>query len=200
MKYPRIIVMSGAALLCALSAPVVWSQTRPVAGSAIRIGSYQTASAMQDKGRAAAMDQEVSRRISQAWSEDKDASGAEAFQENGEIALSEGKEQQAKGYFHTALRELAGIEAGQRGGVTSAVSYQPPDESASAMEQKVSRKIKEAWAQGKDASGAAAFQESGEIALSEGKEREAKKHFQAAEQELVRIRGGQNASGMSAGQ
>jgi hypothetical protein len=200
MKYPRIIVTSGAAMLCALSAPVVWGQTRPVAGSAIGIGSYQMASAMQDKEIASAMDQEVSRRISQAWSEDKDASGAEAFQENGEIALREGKEQAAKGYFQAALRELAGLEAGRSGGVSSAVSYQPPDESASAMDQEVSRRIKEAWAQGKDATGAAAFQESGEIALSAGREQEAKKDFQAAQQELARIRGGHNGSGMSADQ
>ncbi len=158
MKYPRIIA-TGAALLCALSAPVVRGQTRPVAGSATGIGSHQTASVMQDEESASAMDQEVSRRISQAWSEDKDTSGAEAFQENGEIALGEGKEQEAKGYFHEALRELAFIEADQSGGVTSAVSYQPPDESASAMDQEVSRKIKEAWAQGKDASGTAAFRE-----------------------------------------
>src|SRR5216684_3221911 len=60
MKYPRIIVTSGVVLLCALSAPVVWGQTRPVAGSAIGIGSYQTASAMQDKESASAMDHEVS--------------------------------------------------------------------------------------------------------------------------------------------
>jgi len=46
------------------------------------------------------------------------------------------------------------------------------------MDQDVSRKIKEAWAQGKDASGANAFQENGEIALSEKKEQEPKKHFQ----------------------
>jgi hypothetical protein len=157
MKYPRNIVTSGAAMLCALSAPVVWGQTRPVAGSAIGIGSYQTASAMQDRESAPAMDQEVSRKISQAWSEDKDASGAEAFQENGEIALREGKEQEAKGYFQAALRELAGLEAGRSSGVTSAVSDQPPDESASARDWEVSRRIKGAWAQGKDASGAAAF-------------------------------------------
>src|SRR5260370_40581658 len=99
MKYPRIIVTSGAALLCTFSAPVVWGQTRPFAGSAIGSGSYQTAAAMQDKESGSAMDQEVSRRISHAWSEDKDASGDEAFQEHGEIALSEGKVQQPKGYF-----------------------------------------------------------------------------------------------------
>jgi hypothetical protein len=50
-----------------------------------------------------------------AGSEGKDASGAEAFQENGEIALSEGKEHQAKGYLQAALREIAGIEADQSG-------------------------------------------------------------------------------------
>jgi hypothetical protein len=146
MKYPRIILTSAAALLSALSAPVVWSETRPVAGSGIPIGSYQTASAMQDKESAAAMDREVSRRIRQAWSEDKDASGAEAFRENGEIALREDKEQKAKDYFQAALRELAGIAAGHSGRGTSAVSYQPPDKSAAAMDQDISREINEAWA------------------------------------------------------
>ena len=42
------------------------------------------------------------------------------------------------------------------------------DNSGAAMDRDVSREIKEAWSQGKDASGAAAFQENGEIALSEG--------------------------------
>ncbi len=42
-------------------------------------------------------------------------------------------------------------------------------------------------------------QENGEIALNEGKEQEAKKHLQAAEQELDRIRS-ENRSDMSVGQ
>jgi hypothetical protein len=193
MKYPKIISMGEALLLFALSAPVAWGQARSATGSA--------APAMQDsESTASAMDQDVSRRINQAWSEGKDASGAEAFQENGEIALSEGKEHEAKGYFRAALGELAAIEGDQRGGVTMSVYHLPPDKSASAMDQDVSRKIKQAWAQGKDASGALAFQENGEIALSEGKEQEAKKHFQAAEQELARIGVSPDGSDASASQ
>jgi hypothetical protein len=90
MKYPKLIVTSGAALLFAVSVPIAWGQTRPVTGSAIEVG----AAAVQDS--ASAMDQQVSRKITQAWSEGKDASGAAAFQENGEIALGEGKQQQAR--------------------------------------------------------------------------------------------------------
>jgi hypothetical protein len=69
MKYPKIIVTGGSILLFAFSVPVAWGQARTVTGSG--------APAMQDSESAAsAMDQDVSRRISQAWSEGKDASGA----------------------------------------------------------------------------------------------------------------------------
>ena len=52
------------------------------------------------------------------------------------------------------------------------------------MDENVSRDIKQAWSEGKNATAAMAFQENGEIAMSEGKEREASRYFQAAEQEL----------------
>ncbi len=55
------------------------------------------------------MDQDLAQKISQAWSEGKDASGAVAFQENGEIALSEGNQQQARHYFEAAEHELASL-------------------------------------------------------------------------------------------
>ena len=56
--------------------------------------------------------------------------------------------------------------------------------SVSVMDQNVSRDIKHAWSEGKNASAAMAFQEHGEIAIGEGKEKEAKQYFEAAEKEL----------------
>jgi hypothetical protein len=180
MKYGKLISASGAALLFAVSAPIAWGQTRPVTGSGIEVG----APGAQDT--ASAMDQQVSRKITQAWSEGKDASGAAAFQENGEIALIEGNKQQARHYFEQALANLGAIEAPTVVGRTIAVAYAPvsTNESASMMDQDVSREIREAWSQGKDASGAAAFQENGEIALIEGNEQEAKGFFRSARNEL----------------
>ena len=105
MKYGKLISASGAALLFAVSAPIAWGQTRPVTGSGIEVG----APGAQDT--ASAMDQQVSRKITQAWSEGKDASGAAAFQENGEIALIEGNEQEAKGFFRSALNALNTLNA-----------------------------------------------------------------------------------------
>jgi hypothetical protein len=52
------------------------------------------------------MDMDLSHQISQAWSEGKDASGAVAFQENGEIAMNSGNSQQARSYFEAAEHEL----------------------------------------------------------------------------------------------
>ena len=63
MKYPKLIVTSGAALRFAVSAPIVWGQTRPVTGSAIEGG------VAANPNSASAMDQNVSRNIGQAWSE-----------------------------------------------------------------------------------------------------------------------------------
>jgi hypothetical protein len=56
------------------------------------------------------MDMELARQISQAWSEGKDASGALAFQENGEIALSAGHVQQATNDFEAAEQELGRLQ------------------------------------------------------------------------------------------
>jgi hypothetical protein len=57
------------------------------------------------------MDQDVSREIREAWSQGRDASGAAAFHENGEIALGEGNEQEAKGFFRSARNELNTLNA-----------------------------------------------------------------------------------------
>ncbi|HTT77217.1 MAG TPA: hypothetical protein VMF50_14720 [Candidatus Binataceae bacterium] len=54
-----------------------------------------------------AMDQNVSREIKQAWDHGENATAAMAFQENGEIAMNEGREAEAKQYFHRAEQELA---------------------------------------------------------------------------------------------
>ena len=78
-------------------APAAWAQSMPQ-------GKTSVVSATES---ADTMDQELAQKISQAWSEGKDASGAAAFQENGEIALSEGNQQQARRYFEAADRELA---------------------------------------------------------------------------------------------
>jgi hypothetical protein len=56
------------------------------------------------------MDMSLAHRISQAWAENKDASGAVAFQENGEIALSDGNEQLARHYFEAAEENLAQLK------------------------------------------------------------------------------------------
>jgi hypothetical protein len=61
-------------------------------------------------------------------------------------------------------------------------------QSADQMDEDLARQISEAWSQGKDASGAVAFQENGEIAMSEGNDAQAQRDFQAAEQELARVR------------
>jgi hypothetical protein len=56
------------------------------------------------------MDMSLAHQISQAWAENKDASGAVAFQENGEIALSSGNEQLARHYFEQAEQNLAQLK------------------------------------------------------------------------------------------
>jgi hypothetical protein len=63
-------------------------------------------------------------------------------------------------------------------------------DSASLMDQNVSREIKQAWSEGKDATLAMAFQENAEIAMGEGKQKEAQQYFQAAERELGTLKPG----------
>jgi hypothetical protein len=77
-----------------------------VPGSAIETGGAAT------QNSASAMDQDVSHKIRQAWSEGKDASVAAAFHENGEMALINGNEQEAKEFFRSALNALNTLNAG----------------------------------------------------------------------------------------
>jgi hypothetical protein len=55
------------------------------------------------------------------------------------------------------------------------------------MDQKLSSQIKQAWSDGKNATLPMSFQENGEIAMSEGKEKEAIQYFQSAEQTLEKL-------------
>jgi hypothetical protein len=98
MSRLNYIASSSLALMLAVSAAPVWSQSLPVTSV------NQSASLM---------DQNLSREIKQAWSEGKNATAAMAFQENGEIALSEGRNNEAKQYFSTAEHELATLQPDQ---------------------------------------------------------------------------------------
>jgi hypothetical protein len=90
--------LTGGCLAAILTiAPAAWAQSMPQGNTSVVSASESTNT----------MDQELAQKISQAWSEGKDASGAAAFQENGEIALSEGNPQQARRYFEAAEHELA---------------------------------------------------------------------------------------------
>ncbi|HEY2105278.1 MAG TPA: hypothetical protein VGH29_05810 [Candidatus Binataceae bacterium] len=98
--------LAGTTLALMLAAsPVIgvtaaWGQMmRPDTGSAV--GASENVDAM---------DQKVAYDINQAWSRDEDASGAVAFQENGEIALSDGNREQARHYFEAAETELARLK------------------------------------------------------------------------------------------
>jgi len=85
----------------AIPATPAWSQM---------MAPQSRVSAMSASDSAGALDQDVAQKISEAWSEGKDASGAVAFQENGEIALSEGNTNQARSDFEAAEHELAGLK------------------------------------------------------------------------------------------
>jgi hypothetical protein len=100
MSRLNYIAGSGLALMLAVSAAPAWSQTVPV-------------TSVTDS--ASLMDQNLSREIKQAWSEGKNATAAMAFQENGEIALSEGRNNDAKQYFSAAEHELATLQPHQSG-------------------------------------------------------------------------------------
>jgi hypothetical protein len=67
------------------------------------------------------------------------------------------------------------------------MSPQPGLENGDTMDMNLTRQISDAWSEGKDASGAVAFQENGEIALSSGDTQQAKRDFEAAERELGRL-------------
>jgi len=105
MKSPKTIAGSGLALMLTLTAPIAWGQSVPKDGAESGVsGGYTTSWSTQNSP--SLMDQNVSREIKQAWSEGKNATAAMAFQENGEIAMGEGNEKQARQYFQAAEQEL----------------------------------------------------------------------------------------------
>ncbi|SRR6266446_7420289 len=105
MNFLKSIAGSSWALMLTLTAPVAWGQSVPrnAPGPA---GAVVASGAGHGNENASLMDQNVSREIKQAWSEGKNATAAMAFQENGEIAMSEGKEKEAKRYFLASEQEL----------------------------------------------------------------------------------------------
>jgi hypothetical protein len=110
MNYLKTFAAGSMALMLAISATAARGQTAPSSG----VGSTVSATQIAD-----AMDQEVAQKISQAWSEGKDANAAVAFQENGEIALSEGNPQQARRCFEAAEHELTGLQLSPVGAPSS---------------------------------------------------------------------------------
>jgi hypothetical protein len=110
MNRVKTITGSGLALVLTLSAPLVWGQSVPkeVTPSG-GIGEYQAEWTTTPES-VSLMDENVSRDIKQAWSEGKNATAAMAFQENGEIAMSEAKEREASRYFQAAETELGTLE------------------------------------------------------------------------------------------
>jgi hypothetical protein len=87
----------------------------PMFGATVSWGQMMrqnTGSVVGDSESVDTMDQKLAYDISQAWSHDEDASGAVAFQENGEIALSQGYQRQARHYFEAAEKELAHLKPG----------------------------------------------------------------------------------------
>jgi hypothetical protein len=105
----RIFVGSTLALMVAISTTAAWGQMAPLT----------TGSVISASGNANALDQDVARKINDAWGEDKDASGAAAFQENGEIAMSEGDSQKAERYFAAAEHELSSLKPSMVAGPSS---------------------------------------------------------------------------------
>jgi hypothetical protein len=103
MNFLKSIAGSSVALMLTVTAPVAWGQSVPQNAP----GPEVVASGAGHRNESASlMDQNVSREIKQAWSEGKNATAAMAFQENGEIAMSEGKEKEGKRYFLAAEQEL----------------------------------------------------------------------------------------------
>lgn len=114
MNRVAIIFGSGLLSMFTLSAPLAWGQiaSNDPQGRCDQI-SYTSPSSGAES--ASAMDQNLSRDIKQAWSEGKNATAAMSFQENGEIAMSEGRDREAKQYFGRAERELGTLQSGQPG-------------------------------------------------------------------------------------
>jgi hypothetical protein len=114
MDRARIIVGSGLLLIFALSTTYAWSQTAPNDPQG-RCDKVAYASPSFGAASASVMDLNLSQNIKRAWSEGKNATAAMAFQENGEIAMSERKDREAKQYFGQAEREFATLQLEEPG-------------------------------------------------------------------------------------
>jgi hypothetical protein len=103
----KTVAGSGLAMVLMLSAPIAWSQSESNGLNAGSEGAYHTDWSPHEN--VSLMDQNLSREIRQAWFEGENATAAMAFQENGEIAMGEGKEKEAKQYFQSAEQELESL-------------------------------------------------------------------------------------------
>ncbi len=110
MNYLKTFAAGGMALVLAIFSTAARGQTAPSSAVGSTVSATQIANAM---------DQDLAQKISQAWSEGKDANGAVAFQENGEMALSAGNPQQARQYFEAAEHELTGLQPSPVGAPSS---------------------------------------------------------------------------------
>jgi hypothetical protein len=109
MNCIKTIAGSALALMLTFGGAVAWGQSAPQNVTAAgATAAYNTSWSTRDNP--SLMDQNLSGEIKQAWSEGKDATGAMAFQENGEIAMSKGEDEQATQYFQAAERELGTLQ------------------------------------------------------------------------------------------
>jgi hypothetical protein len=109
MKRVRTIAGSGVVLALVLSALMRGARRHQIT-HATDLTRYALPGCPVDLKVQPLMDQRVSQEIKRAWSEGENAAATMAFQENGEIAMSEGTDREAKRYFSRAERELATLE------------------------------------------------------------------------------------------
>lgn len=79
------------------------------------------------------------------------------------------------------------MSAGQMAPRSAVSVVAPGSESVVSLQMDVTHKITRAWSESKDASGAAAFKENGDIALNDGHPEQARRYFEAAEEELAHL-------------
>ncbi len=103
MNYSKASAGIGLALTLMLSTAVASGQ--PVSQNLDASGTAQS-----EQGSASQMDQKLYGEIKQAWSEGKNATLAMSYQENGEIAMGEGREKEAKQYFQAAEQDLRTLQ------------------------------------------------------------------------------------------
>jgi hypothetical protein len=109
MKCLTTLAISGLTLMLTLASPAVWCQPVPESEAVSCVKGVGRAG-WSNADSASAMDQNVSRDIKRAWSDGKNATAAMAFQENGEVAMGEGKEKAARQYLQAAENELATLK------------------------------------------------------------------------------------------